>query len=51
MENILNKTIEIEDCNGNTIMTLKIDNNGNIIQLADCDIADIDTTSIRIQKI
>ena len=42
MENILNKVIEIEDYNGNTIMALEIDEKGNIKQMQDCSIADMD---------
>ncbi len=42
MENILNKVIEIEDYNGDTIMVLEIDDKGNIKQMQDCSIADID---------
>ena len=42
MENILNKVIEIEDYNGNTILALEIDEKGNIKQMADCSIADED---------
>lgn len=40
--NILNKVIEIEDYNGNTIMGIEIDNLGNIVKVLNCDIADID---------
>lgn len=42
MNNVLNKVIEIEDYNGNTIMAFVIDNNGNIEKFLSCDIADID---------
>ena len=42
MENILNKVIEIEDYNGNTILALEIDETGNIKQMQDCSIADMD---------
>lgn len=41
-DNILNKVIEIEDYNGNTIMGIEIDNLGNIVKLLNCDIADSD---------
>lgn len=40
--NILNKVIEIEDYNGNTIMGIEIDSLGNIVKVLNCDIADID---------
>ena len=42
MENVLNKIIEIEDYNGNTIMAISIDKNGNIDNMLNCSIADID---------
>lgn len=42
MKNILNKVIEIENYNGDTIMVLEIDDKGNIKQMQDCSIADID---------
>ena len=36
------KIIEIEDYNGNTIMAISIDKNGNIDNMLNCSIADID---------
>ena len=42
MGNILNKVIEIEDYNGITITALEIDEKGNIKQMQDCSIADMD---------
>lgn len=42
MENVVNKIIEIEDYNGNTIMAISIDKNGNIDSMLNCNIADID---------
>lgn len=42
MDNILNKVIEIEDYNGNTIMAISIDENGNISELQNCSVADTD---------
>lgn len=42
MENVVNKIIEIEDYNGNTIMAISIDKNGNIDNMLNCSIADID---------
>ena len=42
MENVLNKIIEIEDYNGNTIVAISIDKNGNIDNMLNCSIADID---------
>lgn len=41
-ENILNKIIEIEDNQGNTIMVINIDEKGNIIKMNNGEIADID---------
>lgn len=46
MENILNRVVEIEDYNGNTIMAFIIDEKGNIIQYQNCDVADIDSDYI-----
>ena len=42
MKNVVNKIIEIEDYNGNTIMAISIDKNGNIDNMLNCNIADID---------
>ena len=42
MENVVNKIIEIEDYNGNTIMAISIDKNGYIDNMLNCSIADID---------
>lgn len=40
-DNIKNKVIEIEDYDGNGIMYLEIDNDGNIVRYGNCDVADI----------
>lgn len=48
--NILNKIIEIEDTNGNTIMKLNINKNGEIVDFSMCEIADIENNIIRIQR-
>lgn len=42
MENILNKVIEIEDNEGNTILALMIDDKGNIKEIEGGTIADDD---------
>lgn len=42
MENILNKVIEIEDTNGNTILAFMIDDKGNIVKMNNCSVADED---------
>ncbi len=59
MESIINKVIDIEDDNGNTLMAIEIDKNGKIIKFIDCEIADItddylfntDKDLIRLQSI
>ncbi len=58
LENILNRTIEIEDTEGNTIMAFSINEEGKIEKYLNCNIADLDNdyifntekTLIRIQK-
>lgn len=42
MDNVLNKVIAIEDSNGDTIMAISIDENGNIVDFDNCNIADVD---------
>ena len=42
MENVLDRNISIENIYGNTIMSFKIDSNGNIVNMINCDIADIE---------
>ena len=59
MESIINRVIEIEDYNGNTLMAIEIDENGKIIKFIDCEIADMtddylfntDKDLIRLQSI
>lgn len=46
MENILNKVIEIEDNEGNTILALMIDDKGNIKEIESGTIADEDVDYI-----
>lgn len=46
MENVINKVIEIEDNNGNTIMAIEIDENGKIVKYLFCEIADEDSDYI-----
>lgn len=41
--NILNRVIGIEDINGNTIMAFEIDEKGNIVNMENCSIADIES--------
>ena len=46
MENILNKVIEIEDNEGNTILALMIDDKGNIKEIEGGTLADEDVDYI-----
>lgn len=46
MENILNKVVEIEDNEGNTILALMIDDKGNIKEIEGGTIADDDVDYI-----
>ena len=48
--NVLNKVIEIENDNGDTIMAIEIDNEGNIINYNECEIADIEEHSVSFDK-
>lgn len=45
-ENILNKVIEVEDYNGNTLMSFMVDSEGDIIRMQDCSVADVDSDYI-----
>lgn len=46
MENILNKVIEIEDNEGNTILAFMVDDKGNIKEIEGGNIADEDVDYI-----
>ena len=48
---LFNNYIAIEDCDGNTIMKFKVTADGKILEMQNCDIADIDNGEIRIQAI
>ena len=48
---LLNKTIYLEDTSGNTMMIIQISEQGTIIRMDNCEIADKDTNEIRIQQI
>lgn len=50
-ENTLGKTIYLEDPSGNTIMIIQISEQGSIIRMDNCEVADIDTNEMRIQQI
>lgn len=44
--NVLNKVITIENYNGDSVMTIEIDELGNIVRMEDCNVADIDNDYI-----
>ena len=48
---LLGKTIYLEDTNGNTMMIIQISEQGTIVRMDNCEIADKDTNEIRIQQI
>lgn len=49
---ILNKTLYLEDTSGNTVMIIQISEQGTIVRMDNCEIADQETDSeIRIQQI
>lgn len=50
-ENILGKTIYLEDTSGDALFIIQISEQGEIIRMDNCEIADIDTNEIRIQQI
>ena len=48
---LLGKTIYLEDTNGNTMMIIQISEQGTIVRMDNCEIADKDINEIRIQQI
>lgn len=48
--NVLNKVITIENYNGDSVMTIEIDEKGNIIRMEDCSVADLDNDYIFCTK-
>ena len=48
---LLGKTIYLEDTNGNTMMIIQISEQGTIVRMDNCEIADKDANEIRIQQI
>ena len=48
---LLGKTIYLEGANGNTMMIIQISEQGTIVRMDNCEIADKDTNEIRIQQI
>lgn len=48
---LLGKTLYIEDTSGDTLMIIQISEQGDLIRMDNCEIADIDTDEMRIQQI
>lgn len=48
---LLGKTIYLEDTNGNTKMIIQISEQGVIVRMDNCEVADKDINEIRIQQI
>ncbi len=48
---LLGKTVYLEATNGNTMMIIQISEQGTIIRMDNCEVADKDTNEIRIQQI
>lgn len=46
METILDRVVEIEDYNGNTIMSFRVDDKGNIVDYSNMSVADIENDYI-----
>lgn len=44
--NVLNRVITIENYNGDSVMTIEIDELGNIVRMEDCSVADLDNDYI-----
>lgn len=51
VENILGKTIYLEDPSGDVLFIIQINEQGVLARMDNCEIADIDTNEIRIQQI
>lgn len=50
-ENILGKTIYLEDPSGDVLFIIQISEQGVLTRMDNCEVADIDTNKIRIQQI
>ena len=50
-ENTLGKTIYLENPAGETVMIIQISEQGDLIRMDNCEVADIDTNEMRIQQI
>ena len=48
---LLGKTIYLEDPSGNTSFIIQISEQGTIVRMDNCEVADKDTNEIRIQQI
>ena len=48
---LLGKTLYLEDTSGNTLFIIQISEQGTIIRMDNCEVADKDTNEIRIQQI
>ena len=51
VENILDKTIYLENPSGDTVMIIQINEQGVLIRMDNCEIADQEDDEIRIQQI
>jgi hypothetical protein len=50
-QDIFNKEIRIEDCDGNTIMSFTITPDGILDNFINCEIADLEEDGIRVQQL
>lgn len=50
-ENVLGKTIYIEDTSGDVLFIVQISEQGDLTRMDNCEVADIDTNEMRIQQI
>ncbi len=48
---LLGKTLYLEDTSGDTLMMIQISEQGAIVRMDNCEVADQDTNEIRIQQI
>ena len=50
-QDIFDKKIYIEDCNGNTIMSFTVTPDGILDNFINCEIVDLEYNSIKVQQI
>lgn len=50
-QDLFNKKIYIEDCNGNTIMSFTVTPDGILNNFINCMIADLESDGIRVQQL